>query len=240
MIIDSKKCAEIIRESNNIVFFGGAGVSTESGIPDFRSKSGLYTNNRQKYSPEEILSHSFFYNNTKYFFDFYRKNLINDKAKPNITHKVLSSMEITGQVNAIITQNIDGLHQLAGSKNVIELHGSINHNLCIKCGKDYSAKYVKESVGIPMCKECNSIIKPEVTLYEEPLNQEKLLKAIHYISHSKTLIIGGTSLVVYPAASLINYFSGDNLIIINKQATQYDYVANYTCCCYLSEVFSVI
>lgn len=213
---------EIINNSNNIVFFGGAGVSTESGIPDFRSKDGLY-NMKYDYPPEEILSHTFFYNNTEYFYKFYKDKLNSLNIKPNITHLKLKELEDAGKLKCIITQNIDGLDKKVGSKNVLEIHGTIYENHCIKCNKFYSADYVFNSSGIPKC-ECGGIIKPDVVLYEEPLNDTFDL-AIDYIKNCDTLIVAGTSLTVYPAASLIRYFKGKNLILINKDKTEYDNIA---------------
>lgn len=210
----------IIKATNNIVFFGGAGVSTESGIPDFRSVDGLY-NQKYKYPPEKILSHSFFINNTKEFFDFYRNKMIFLNAKPNKTHDVLSSLEKLGKLKAVITQNIDGLHQMAGTKNVLELHGSIHKNYCMKCKKFYDITSITKNIDIPICS-CGGIIKPDVVLYEESLDNTIMTKAIKYISKSEVLIIGGTSLGVYPAAGLINYYQGNKLILINKTITLMD------------------
>ena len=214
----------IIQNSKNIVFFGGAGVSTESGIPDFRSKDGLY-NQKYKYPPEMILSHTFFKNNTEEFYKFYKEKMNSLNFNPNITHVKLAELEKEGKLKAVITQNIDGLHQKAGSKNVLELHGSILRNYCIKCKKFYSAEFVFSSKGIPKC-ECGGIIKPDVVLYEEPLNTGLLNFATSYIESADTLIVGGTSLVVYPAAGLITHFKGENLVLINKSPTDYDSFAD--------------
>lgn len=211
---------KIIDESESIVFFGGAGVSTESGIKDFRSVDGLY-NEKYDYPPEVMLSHTFFMEHTKEFYDFYRDKLNAMEIEPNVTHKYLKKLEDEGKLKAVITQNIDGLHEKAGSKNVLLLHGTTYENHCMKCGKSYSAEYVFGSKGIPTC-ECGGIIKPDVVLYEEPLNEDTVSKAIKAISTCDTLIIGGTSLVVYPAASYINYFRGKNLVIINNSLTSYD------------------
>ena len=229
------KLKKIIEESNNIVFFGGAGVSTESGIPDFRSKDGLY-NQKYDYPPEQILSHDFFYYNTEEFYKFYKDKMNSLNIEPNITHYKLTELEKRGKLKAVITQNIDGLHTKAGTKNVLELHGSIYRNYCIKCGKFYDAKYVFNSKDVPKC-ECLGIIKPDVVLYSEPLN-DTFEKAIQYIEKCDTLIVAGTSLTVYPAASLIRYFSGDNLILINKDKTPYDNYATMVFNTKLSNIFS--
>ena len=221
-----KELQEIIDASDNIVFFGGAGVSTESGIPDFRSENGIF-NSIEEYGlrPEEIISHSFYLKNTAKFYDYYRKNLIFKDAEPNAAHLKLSELEKAGKLKAVITQNIDGLHQKAGSRNVLELHGNIYRNYCMKCGKKYSLEYILENEGIPKC-ECGGQIKPDVVLYEESLDNTILILSHQYISQAETLIIGGTSLVVHPAASLINYFRGDNLVLINKSKTEYDHKAS--------------
>lgn len=232
-----EELSKIIDGSKNIVFFGGAGVSTESNIPDFRSESGLY-NAVQKYgqSPETMLSHSFFNNHLETFYDYYKNNLIYTEAKPNKAHLALAKLEAKGKLKAIVTQNIDGLHQLAGSKVVYELHGSVLRNNCMRCGAFYDLDYVmqpencKDKEGlktlVPVCKKCGGIVKPDVVLYEECLNDDVVQGAVDAISKADTLIVGGTSLVVYPAAGLINYFKGDNLILINKSETQYDHKAN--------------
>ena len=215
---------KIINESNNIVFFGGAGVSTESGIPDFRSKDGLY-NQKYKFPPEEILSHTFFMNNTGEFYKFYRDKMNSLKYEPNITHLKLAKLEKIGKLKAIITQNIDGLHQKAGSRVVYELHGSVLRNYCMKCKKAYSADYVFSNENIPIC-ECGGLIKPDVVLYGEMLNDDIVSKSIEAIKNAEVLIIGGTSLTVYPANSLIYYFKGKKLILINKDFTQMDNMAD--------------
>ena len=215
-----EKFKRIIDNSNNIVFFGGAGVSTESGIPDFRSKDGLY-NMKYKYPPEEILSHTFFMNQTEDFYKFYRDKLNSLKYEPNITHIKLVELEKQGKLKAVVTQNIDGLHQKAGSKEVYELHGSVLRNYCMKCGKFYGPEAVFETEGVPKC-ECGGIIKPDVVLYEEPLNDEVVENAITSIVEAETLIIAGTSLTVYPASGLIHYFKGKNLVLINKDSTPFD------------------
>jgi len=216
---------EIIDSSDNIVFFGGAGVSTESGIPDFRSESGIFKS-LEKYgdTPENLVSHSYYLDHTEEFFEYYKDNLVFKDAKPNSAHLKLAELEKAGKLKAVITQNIDGLHQKAGSKEVLELHGSIHRNYCQICDKEYGLEYVLESEGIPRC-ECGGTVKPDVVLYEEPLNNAILSFATDYISSADTLIIGGTSLVVYPAAGLVNYFSEDNLVLINKSETPYDNLA---------------
>ena len=217
---------EIIDTSNNIVFFGGAGVSTESGIPDFRSENGIFESLR-KYgdTPENLVSHSYYLDHTEEFFNYYKDNLVFDEAMPNPAHTALAKLEKAGKLRAVITQNIDGLHQKAGSKNVMELHGSIHRNYCQICGKQYGLNHILESDGIPRC-ECGGVVKPDVVLYEEPLNNTIMNFSIDYISRAETLIIGGTSLVVYPAAGLINYFNGKNLVLINKSETPYDNLAS--------------
>lgn len=209
-----------IKESNSTVFFGGAGVSTESGLKDFRSKDGLY-NEKYDYPPEEILSHHFFMNNTLEFYKFYKDKLDTRNFKPNITHEVLSLMEEKKLLTCVITQNIDGFHQSAGSKKVYELHGSIKRNYCMKCHKFYDDTYVFNSTGIPKCS-CGGIIKPDVVLYEEGLDEETVANSIKAIATCDLLIIGGTSLNVYPAASFINYFRGKHLVLINRDKTNYD------------------
>ena len=209
-----------IANSNNVVFFGGAGVSTESGIPDFRSVDGLY-NQEYDYPPETIISHTFFLNRTEEFYRFYKKKMLVLDAKPNMAHIRLAEWEKSGHVRAVITQNIDGLHQMAGSKEVLELHGSVHRNYCQRCRKFYDAKYMKEADGVPRCS-CGGIIKPDVVLYEEGLDSETMTKSIRYIAQADVLIIGGTSLVVYPAAGLIDYFRGSKLVVINKSTTSRD------------------
>ena len=211
---------EIIDGSDNIVFFGGAGVSTESGIPDFRSVDGLY-NQKYDYPPETILSHTFFMNKTEEFYKFYRDKLIVHGVQPNKAHIALAELEKKGKLKAVITQNIDGLHQMAGSKNVIELHGSTLRNFCMDCGKPYDINYIDNSKGVPRC-ECGGIVKPDVVLYEEMLDDNAITKAVKFISEADVLIIGGTSLNVYPAAGFINYFKGKHLVIINKASTSAD------------------
>ena len=211
---------QMVNESNNIVFFGGAGVSTESGIPDFRSKDGLY-NQKYDYPPEEILSHTFFVNHTEAFYKFYKDKMNSLKYEPNITHIKLAELEKKGKLKAVVTQNIDGLHQKAGSKNVYELHGSVLRNYCMKCHKFYDAEYVFTSKGIPKCT-CGGIIKPDVVLYEEGLDAETLENAIWAIQNADLMIVAGTSLTVQPASSLLNYYKGHKLVLINRDKTPYD------------------
>ena len=215
---------EMIEGSSNIVFFGGAGVSTESGIPDFRSTDGLY-HQQYDYPPETILSHTFFMRNTEEFYRFYRNKMLVLDAQPNAAHQKLAQLEAEGKLKAVITQNIDGLHQKAGSREVLELHGSVHRNYCMKCHKFYDAEYMLESHGVPKC-ECGGTIKPDVVLYEEGLDNTTLSKAVRYISEADMLIIGGTSLVVYPAAGLVDYYQGDKLTVINKTVTPQDKYAN--------------
>ncbi len=233
-----KNLIKLINNSENIVFFGGAGVSTESGIPDFRSKDGLY-NQKYKYPPEQILSHSFFMNNTEEFFKFYKEKMNSLEVKPNITHLKLAELEKQGKLKAIITQNIDGLHQKAGSKVVYELHGSIFRNRCMKCGRVHTAEYVFNSEGVPICQRirCDGIVKPEVTLYEELLDGEVIGKSVDIIEKADLLIVAGTSLTVYPASGLINYFRGKNLVLINKDETSFDSRADLIINQSLGEVF---
>ena len=211
---------KIIDSSRRVVFFGGAGVSTESGIPDFRSKDGLY-NQKYKYPPEVMLSRSFFDTHPKEFFDFYRDKLLPEGVKPNKAHLKLAEMEKAGRLSAVVTQNIDGLHQAAGSKNVFELHGSVHRNYCMDCGKFYTSDYIKNSEGVPRC-ECGGVIKPDVVLYEEGLDNATVTGALREISSADTLIVAGTSLSVYPAAGFLDYFRGRNLVLINRDPTPAD------------------
>ena len=229
---------EIIDQYDNIVFFGGAGVSTESGIPDFRSQDGLY---HQKYDfpPETILSHTFFLNNTEEFFKFYRDKMLCDTAKPNAAHLKLAEREKAGKLKAVITQNIDNLHQMAGSRKVLELHGSVYRNYCMRCGKFYDFSYVKNSTGVPYC-ECGGVVKPDVVLYEEMLDSTTLAESVDAISRAQVLIIGGTSLAVYPAASLIDYFRGEAIVVINKAPTPRDRSADLLIKDPIGQVFSQI
>ena len=226
-----------IDHSDNIVFFGGAGVSTESGIPDFRSVDGLY-NQQYDYPPETILSHTFFRRNTEEFYRFYRAKMLALDAKPNAAHKKLAQWEQEGKLKAVVTQNIDGLHQAAGSKMVYELHGSVHRNYCQKCGAFYDVRYMLESTGIPKCEKCGGIIKPDVVLYEEGLDDATIRGAIHAISHADVLIIGGTSLTVYPAAGLIDYYNGNKLVLINKSVTSMDSRADLLVQGPIGEIFS--
>lgn len=234
-----EQIAEIIRNSDNVVFFGGAGVSTESGIPDFRSVDGLY-NQKYDYPPETILSHTFYRRKTSEFYRFYRDKMICGDAKPNVIHDALAKLEREGKVRAVITQNIDGLHQMAGSREVLELHGSVHRNYCEECGKFYDANYILEAKDVPKCDVagCHGFVKPDVVLYEEGLNDETIRKSIEYIRNADVLIVGGTSLAVYPAAGLIDYYGGNKLILINKSATPKDSMADYIYQGSLSDVFA--
>ena len=227
-----------IEESENIVFFGGAGVSTESGIPDFRSVDGLY-NQKFEYPPEQIISHSFFLKDPSYFFRFYREKMLPLGFEPNITHLVLAKLEQEGKLSAVITQNIDGLHQKAGSRTVFELHGSVHRNYCTKCGTFYDAQFIKDSADIPLCT-CGGIVKPDVVLYEEQLNPDTLDSSIDAIASADMLIIAGTSLTVYPAAGLVRYYRGNKLVLINKDETPYDYKANLVIHSRLGDVFNLL
>ena len=227
-----------IADSDNIVFFGGAGVSTESGIPDFRSVDGLY-HQKYDYPPETILSHTFYMEKTEEFYRFYRDKMLALDAKPNAAHLKLAELEAKGKLKAVVTQNIDGLHQAAGSKNVLELHGSVHRNYCRKCGKLYDEQYIKNSAGVPMCS-CGGQIKPDVVLYEEGLDSSTMQAAIHAISQAEVLIIGGTSLAVYPAAGLIDYYRGNKLVLINKSETPMDSRADLVIQAPIGEVFSAV
>lgn len=233
-----EKLQKLIDESENIVFFGGAGVSTESGIPDFRSVDGLY-HQKYDYPPETILSHTFYRRKPEEFYRFYKDKMLCLDAKPNAAHYALARLEKAGKLKAVVTQNIDGLHQAAGSKKVLELHGSVLRNYCEKCGAFYDASYILQSQGVPVCS-CGGRIKPDVVLYEEGLNQEILSEAVRVISEADMLIIGGTSLVVYPAAGLIDYYRGDRLVLINKTATSRDEMANLVITEPIGAVFSKI
>ncbi len=225
-----------ISESSRIVFFGGAGVSTESGIPDFRSVDGLYSQ-KFDYLPETIISRTFFERKPDYFFRFYREKMLPLGFEPNITHRVLARWEQEERLSAVVTQNIDGLHQKAGSKNVCELHGSVRRNYCTSCGKFHSAEFVKESIGVPKCT-CGGIVKPDVVLYEEPLDQDTIEKSVLEIYRADLLIVAGTSLTVYPAAGLIDYYRGNRLVLINRDATPYDHRADLVFHKSLGDIFS--
>lgn len=222
-----EKLSKILKESSNIVFFGGAGVSTESGIPDFRSSGGLFNEKLNlTFTPEQLVSHSFYARHPREFFNFYKEKLIYPEAKPNAGHFALAKLEEIGKLKAIVTQNIDGLHQKAGSKNVFELHGSVHRNYCVNCHAFYNVNYILHSTEEPACTKCGGSVKPDVVLYEESLDDSVIRGAVDAISKADTLIIGGTSLVVYPAAGLIDYFRGKNLILINKSSTSADSKAN--------------
>ncbi len=236
-----EKFKKIIDESNNIVFFGGAGVSTESGIPDFRSANGIYNMDLgREVSPEEMISHTFYVRHTKDFYDFYKDKLIYKDAQPNACHKALAELEKQGKVKAVVTQNIDGLHQLAGSKTVFELHGSVLRNYCERCHAFYGVDKVLESEGVPYCDKCGGRIKPDVVLYEEGLDEDVINGAVNAISRADTLIVGGTTLIVYPAAGLIRYFRGKNLVLINMTATSADNSASLVIRDKIGEVFSQV
>ena len=229
---------KIIDDSSRIVFFGGAGVSTESGIPDFRSADGIY-HQKYKYSPEQVVSHSFFVQYTEAFFEFYKEKMMILDAQPNPAHCKLAELEKEGKLTAVVTQNIDGLHQAAGSRKVYELHGSIHRNYCMECGRSYDAEYVKAADGVPRC-ECGGIIKPDVVLYEEGLDPKTIQGAVEAIDAADTLIIGGTSLVVYPAAGFIDYFRGKHLVVINKSETAKTVRAELSIAAPIGEIFSKI
>lgn len=218
-----ERVKRIIDRSGSIVFFGGAGVSTESNIPDFRSESGLYrARSEYGYSPEQMLSHTFFVQKMDVFYDYYKKNLLYPDAMPNKAHIALARLEQESRLKAVVTQNIDGLHQKAGSKTVYELHGSVHRNYCMDCGEFHDLQYVIDSEGIPRCRKCGGVVKPDVVLYEEGLDENTIISSVRAIENCDTLIIGGTSLNVYPAAGFIQYFRGDNIILINKGETSYD------------------
>ena len=234
-----EKLRNAVDECNYIVFFGGAGVSTESGIPDFRSVDGLY-NQKYKYPPETMVSHSFYVHHTEEFFDFYKNKMLFPDAQPNAAHRKLAELEAKGKVKAVITQNIDGLHQAAGSREVLELHGSVHRNYCTRCGKFYDLRYITQSEGVPKCEECGGIIKPDVVLYEEGLDQDVLNRTVNHIRNADMLIIGGTSLAVYPAAGLIDYFHGKYLVVINMSQTARDVQADIVIKDKIGNVFSKI
>ena len=223
----TKKLAEYIFKAHNIVFFGGAGVSTESGIPDFRSANGIYNTEEYDEPPEVMISRSYFFGHTDKFYDFYKKKLLYPGALPNEAHKILAELEKAGKLTAVITQNVDGLHRLAGSKNVIELHGSAHRNICLECKKIFDVNYIMQSEKTPLCSDCGGLIKPDVVLYEEPLNEEAVMSAVQHLNDADMLIVGGTSLAVYPAAHYISYFyrrknPAKKSAIINKSETYYD------------------
>lgn len=224
-----------VSEAKHIVFFGGAGVSTESGIPDFRSVDGLY-HQKFDYPPETIISHSFFVRKPEYFYNFYREKMLPLGFEPNVTHKVLARWEQEGRLDAVVTQNIDGLHQKAGSKKVFELHGSVLRNYCTRCGKSYSAEFIKHSKGVPLC-DCGAIVKPDVVLYEEALDEDCMTGAVNAITRADLLIVAGTSLTVYPAAGLLRYFRGKHLVLINRDETPYDDEADLVLHDSLGDVF---
>jgi len=226
-----------VDKAGRVVFFGGAGVSTASGIPDFRSPNGLYNQRGYTYAPETMLSHSFYVSHPEEFFDFYRHVMCVPDAKPNRCHYKLAELEAAGKLAAVVTQNIDGLHQAAGSKRVIELHGSTHRNVCQRCGAVYSQEWVLASEGVPRCGRCGGAVKPDVVLYEESLNERDLVAAMEAIASCDLLVIGGTSLVVYPAAGLVQYFRGDDLVVCNLQPTPQDAAANLVCACDISEAF---
>lgn len=223
-----KEVKELIRDSNNIVFFGGAGVSTASGLPDFRSATGLYNKeNNSNYSPEYMLSHDFFANHPDEFIKYVKENLMIEGVLPNECHYALEKLEKMGKLQGIITQNIDGLHQKAGSKNVIELHGTLNDYYCVSCGEKYDLAYVNKFQDVPTCEKCGGIVRPDIVLYGEGLDQNNISHAINLISHADVLIVGGTSLAVYPAAGLINFYNGNKLVLINKDDTGKESTADY-------------
>ena len=235
---DVEKLQELIDQHDRIVFFGGAGVSTESGIPDFRSVDGLY-NQKYDYPPETILSHTFFMRHPEEFYRFYRDKMLALDAKPNAAHKKLSELEAAGKLTGVVTQNIDGLHQAAGSKHVMELHGSVHRNYCMKCHKFFDASYMLHSAGVPKC-ECGGVIKPDVVLYEEGLDSDCISKSVSAIANADVLIIGGTSLAVYPAAGLIDYYKGNKLVVINLSPTPRDSEANLCIRGKIGEVFAAL
>ena len=223
---NAKTLARLIDGARSVVFLGGAGVSTESGIPDFRGSGGLYTE-QSKIPPEVILSHTFFFGHTEEFYDFYRSRMLFPDAKPNAAHRALAELERRGKLSAVLTQNIDGLHQAAGSREVVELHGSVLRNYCTRCRKSYPLSFVSESKGVPHCPACGGTVKPDVVLYEEPLSDSDIDRAIRFLENADLLIVGGTSLTVNPAAGLVNWFSGGPLVIVNKSETPYDRRADY-------------
>ncbi|MBM6774683.1 NAD-dependent protein deacylase [Olsenella profusa] len=240
-ITDPTDAASVLAErfaaAKSAVFFGGAGVSTASGIPDFRSADGLY-HQHFAYPPEEMLSHGFFVSHTKEFYDFYRERMICLTARPNQAHVKLAELEAAGHLAAVVTQNIDGLHQAAGSCTVHELHGSVHRNVCQECGAVYPAEWVMRTAGVPHCEKCGGLVKPDVVLYGEQLDEQVLLASVEAIAAADLLVIGGTSLVVYPAAGLVNYFQGDELVIVNRDSTPADSGADLVCACDIAAAFS--
>lgn len=232
--------SEMVLSSDNIVFFGGAGVSTESGIPDFRGSGGLYTDSTAKIPPEVILSHDYLYAHPREFYSYYRANMLYPGAKPNAAHTALARLEKMGKLKAVITQNIDGLHQKAGSRNVIELHGSSLKNYCVKCGKKYDLDYILSCEGVPKCEDCGGFVRPDVVMYGEGLDSYAIEAAVRAVSECDMLIVGGTSLTVYPAAGFINYYQGDKLVIINRDPTPFDLHAKMVIRRPITEVFSDI
>lgn len=235
---EAKRLNEMIAQSRSIVFFGGAGVSTESGIPDYRSVDGLY-NQTFDYPPETMLSHSFFVSHTEEFFHFYRTKMLALDTQPNAAHRKLAQLEAAGKLSAVITQNVDGLHYAAGSRNVLELHGSVHRNTCLECGRKYPAEFIARSSGVPRC-ECGGVVKPDVVLYEEALDSSVMDRTLDAVAQADMLIIGGTSLAVYPAAGFVQYYRGDRLVIINLQPTPYDDCADLLICGKIGEVMSEI
>ncbi|WP_310605372.1 NAD-dependent protein deacylase [Anaerosporobacter sp.] len=236
-----EQLSNIIKESNNIVFFGGAGVSTASNIPDFRSSNGLFSKRlNRSFTPEQLVSHTFFMRYPEDFYEFYKEKLVYPDAKPNACHIALAELEAIEKLKAIVTQNIDGLHQMAGSKAVYELHGSVHRNYCMQCKTFYNGDYIVNSKGIPTCEACGGVIKPDVVLYEEGLDEDTVSNAVQAISEADTLIIGGTSLVVYPAAGLIQYFKGKNMVVINKTTTPADSKADLIISEDIAEVFAQV
>lgn len=236
-----EKLSEWIGQSGNIVFFGGAGVSTESGIPDFRSENGIYqAKSRYGYPPEQIISHGFFYSHTDVFYGFYKSMMVYPDARPNAAHLALARLERLGRLKAVVTQNIDGLHQMAGSRNVIELHGTIHSNYCTKCGKFFDLGYIVNADGVPRCDACGGIVKPDVVLYEEQLKDGVIEKAVEAMGEADMLIVAGTSLSVYPAAGLIQYYRGNRLVLINKSPTPYDDNADLLICDKVGKVLSEV
>lgn len=232
--------SEMVLSSDNIVFFGGAGVSTESGIPDFRGSGGLYTNSTAKILPEVILSHDYLYAHPREFYSYYRANMLYPNAKPNACHIALARLEKMGKLKAVITQNIDGLHQKAGSRNVIELHGSSLKNYCVKCGKKYNLDYILSCDGVPKCEDCGGFVRPDVVMYGEGLDSYAIEAAVRAVSECDMLIVGGTSLTAYPAAGFVNYYQGDKLVIINRDPTPFDSHAQMVIRRPIAEVFSDI